>query len=323
MDCESRPCRMQVKFERRKNAGSSAGLELQAQAGAEYNLGYFLLIIAAGLLATGGLLANNAAVIIGAMCVAPFLGLSRAVCLGGLYLGKDIFWRGFIKQLIGLFVVGAGFAFIITTILLDSTLGIEITHEILLRAMPTERDVVLTLIIAIAAGAGASLAFTADPHVVDEPWGQLLDVMIGVEIAISLIPPACVIGIGFAFGNMPVVRNAAALLIINVLALDILGSMLIFVLRGMRKRYFDLERTIRQIAELRLKETSDVVHDNSIVDVILMSEADARLQIILRGNIEEIPVDFAQLISQRILQETNCTSQVHVEMSPCQVFSTH
>jgi hypothetical protein len=42
-------------------------LELQAQAGAEFNLGYFLLIIASGLLATSGLLANNAAVIVGAM----------------------------------------------------------------------------------------------------------------------------------------------------------------------------------------------------------------------------------------------------------------
>ncbi|MCJ7657805.1 MAG: hypothetical protein MUO67_01500 [Anaerolineales bacterium] len=63
-------------------------LELQAQAGAEYNFGYFLLIFAAGLMATEGLLANNAAVIIGAMCVAQFLGPSRAVCIGGLFLGK-------------------------------------------------------------------------------------------------------------------------------------------------------------------------------------------------------------------------------------------
>jgi uncharacterized membrane protein len=144
-------------------------LELQAEAGAEYNLGYFLLIIAAGLLATGGLLANSAAVIIGAMCVAPFLGPSRAVCIRGLYLNKKIFWQGLIKQLVGLFIIGAGFAYLITSILIDTTPGIEVTHEILLRAMPTTKDVILTLIIAVAAGAGASLAFTADPHVVDHP----------------------------------------------------------------------------------------------------------------------------------------------------------
>lgn len=297
-------------------------LELQAQAGAEYNLGYFLLIIASGLLATGGLLANNAAVIIGAMCVAPFLGPSRAVCIGGLFLDKKIFWRGLMKQLVGLFIVGAGLAYIITTLLIDTTPGVEITHEILLRAMPTERDVVLALIIAIAAGAGASLAFTADPHVVDQPWGQLLDVMIGVEIAISLIPPASAIGIGIAFGHMSIVRNAGALLIINIFALDILGSMLIFILRGMRKRYFDLERTLRQITELALKDISEAVHDNSTVDVTLLNEVDAHLHITLRGHTDEISTDFAQLISQRIKRETNCTSEVSVEISPYQVFST-
>jgi uncharacterized hydrophobic protein (TIGR00271 family) len=296
-------------------------LELQALAGAEFNLGYFLLIIASSLLATGGLLANNAAVIIGAMCVAPFLGPSRAVCLGGLYLDKKIFWRGLIKQLIGLFIVGAGFAYIITAVLINTTPGIDITHEILLRAMPTEKDVILTLIIAIAAGAGASLAFTADPHVVDQPWGQLLDVMIGVEIAISLLPPASVIGIGFAFGNMSIVLNAAGLLCINILALDILGSMFIFLLRGIRKRYFGLERTMRQISESALLDISETVHDSGIVDVILLSEERARLQITLRACTNDVPADYAQRISQRILREAKCTNEVSVEILPCQLFS--
>jgi uncharacterized hydrophobic protein (TIGR00271 family) len=297
-------------------------LELQAVAGAEFNLGYILLITASGLLATGGLLANNVAVIIGSMCVAPFLGPSRAVCIGGLYLDWKVFLRGLLKQLVGLFIVGAGFAYIISSILLDSTPGIAITPEILLRAMPTDKDVILALIIAFASGAGASLAFTADPHVVDQPWGQLLDVMIGVEIAVSLIPPASVIGIGIAFGEMSVSRNAAALLIINVIALDILGSMFIFILRGIRKRFFNLERAIRQVAESALMEISEMVHENSVVDVTLLSEENATLQITLRGHTDEIPADFAQLVSQRILQKTNCTSEVLVELLQGQVFST-
>jgi hypothetical protein len=147
-------------------------------------------------------------------------------------------------------------------------------------------------------------------------------VMIGVEIAISMLPPASVIGIGFAFGNLDIARNAAALLIINVLALDVLGSMLIFILRGMRKRYFDLERTMRQIAESALMNISKETHDNSIVDVTLLGDEDAHLQITLRGHTNEIPDAFAQQVSQKILQETNCTSEVLVEMSPCQTFST-
>ncbi len=297
-------------------------LEIQAQSGAENNFGYFFLIIAAGLLATGGLLANSAAVVIGSMCVAPFLGPSRAVCIGGLYLDRRIFWRGLVKQLVGLLVVGAGLAYLITIILRDLVPGVEITHEILLRAMPTSKDVVLTVLIAVAAGAGATLAFTADPHVVDHPWGQLLDVMIGVEIAISMIPPASVIGIGLAFGDLQISRNALALLAVNIVALDVLGSMLIFLLRGMRKHHFELERGIRQTAEAALEGLSPSVHQHSIVDVTLLDEGEARVEITVRGHQNEVPGDLAQRIGKEIQRVLNCRSEVAVEVMPGQVYSS-
>jgi hypothetical protein len=57
-------------------------LEQMASEGAEITFGYVLMILAAALLATAGLLLNSPAAIIGAMCVAPFLGPSRAVCSG-------------------------------------------------------------------------------------------------------------------------------------------------------------------------------------------------------------------------------------------------
>lgn len=297
-------------------------LEIQARTGAEYNLGYVLLIITAGILATGGLLSNNVAVIIGSMCVAPFLGPSRAVCIGGLYLDKRVFWNGLVKQLFGLFIVGVGLAYLITSLLINTVPGIEITHEILLRAMHTTKDAVLTLIIAVAAGAGASLAFIADPYVVDHPWGQLLDVMIGVEIAISLIPPASVIGIGFAFGDLTVAWNAAKLLIVNILALDVLGSMSIFLLRGIRKEYFNLENALRQIVEQSLEEISEVVYNNSIIDITLQSKNQAQVLLTLRGYDHQISSDLAQTLNREIWLRTECRSDVIIEFSPCQIYST-
>ena len=46
---------------------------------------YFAIVVAAVLLAIGGLLVNSIPVIIGSMCIALFLGPSRAVCIGGAY----------------------------------------------------------------------------------------------------------------------------------------------------------------------------------------------------------------------------------------------
>jgi uncharacterized hydrophobic protein (TIGR00271 family) len=176
-----------------------AFLDQMAKEGAKITFGYILVVLASALLATAGLLIDSPAIIIGAMCVAPFLGPSRALCIGGLFGEWRVFWRGLFKQIFGLLFVGSVTAYLITILLRDTVAGVEITKEILLRAMPAEKDVVLAILTAVGAGAAASLALSADPRIVAKPWGQIIDAMIGVEIAISLIPPACVVGMGFAF----------------------------------------------------------------------------------------------------------------------------
>ncbi|MBN1263925.1 MAG: hypothetical protein JXA25_00425 [Anaerolineales bacterium] len=73
-------------------------LEQMAGEGAQLNSGYFLVILAAALLATAGLLLDNASIIIGAMCIAPFLAPSRAVCIGGLYRNSKVFRGGLFNR---------------------------------------------------------------------------------------------------------------------------------------------------------------------------------------------------------------------------------
>jgi len=217
-------------------------LEKIGYEGAEVTLGYFLMIFAATLLATSGLLMDNPTVIIGAMCVAPFLAPSRAVCIGAVFRNRKLFFGGLFKQVIGLLLVGTTLAYLITVSLNEFVPGINITREILLRSMLTMRDFVLSIIISIGAGMAASLALTADPRVVAQPWGQIIDAMIGVEIAISLLPPAAVLGIGFALGQLDISINAFWLLVVNILGLDILGSILMLVLRGIRLQYLEIEK---------------------------------------------------------------------------------
>ena len=178
-------------------------LEARAIAGADMSFGFFLMALAAAVLATAGLLLDNVTVIIGSMCVAPYLGPSRAVCIGGLFRNWRVTARGLVKQLVGLMLVGAGTAYALTAALQAGIPGVTVTGEIMLRAMPTVHHVVLSVVVAAAAGAAASLALSADPRVVETPWGEIFDAVIGVEIAISLIPPACVVGIGLAFGQLP------------------------------------------------------------------------------------------------------------------------
>lgn len=298
-------------------------LEQVAKTGSEITFGYILMVLVSATLATGGLLLNSPAVVIGSMCVAPFLGPSRAVCIGGLFRDRRIFWGGLVKQLLGLLIIGAGLACVLTVLLRASVPGIEITPEVLLRAMPTSRDVVLSVLIAVSAGIAASLALSADPHIVETPWDQVIDAMIGVEIAISLIPPASVVGIGWAFGRWDISRNAFLLLIVNVLGLDIFGSMLTLFLRGVRARYLLLEKAIRRTVESTLAALSATQLMGSKIHVTLLSHAAANVHVMVRSREGEvIPLTLAQTIATEIKDRTGCRSEVTVEMIPSQTYST-
>jgi uncharacterized membrane protein len=155
-------------------------LEQRAIAGATITGGYISMVVAATVMATAGLLLNSAAVVIGSMCVAPFMGPSRAVCIGVLFRNGRVLVGGIVKQFVGLLVIGACVSALITYVLRIYIPNIVITPEILLRSMPTAKDVALSALIAVSAGAAASLAITAQPHIVDRPWGQAIDAVIGV-----------------------------------------------------------------------------------------------------------------------------------------------
>jgi len=294
-----------------------------ASEGANFTFGYLLMILAAALLATSGLLLDSAVVIVGAMCVAPFLGPSRAVCLGALFRDRKMFLGGLIKQILGLLVVGTATAYLITVLLRGTVPGIAVTKEILLRAMPTTRDLVLTILIAVGSGVAASLALTADPRIVAHPWGQIIDAMIGVEIAISLLPPASVIGIGLALLQLNISLNAFWLLIVNILGLNFLGSILILILRGVRLRYLVLEKTIRQTVIDKLAESLTVSSQKITANVVLLDETTADVQAtVYKESDFSIPESLAQSVTSEIKAKTGYLSKVTIEIIPHQVHST-
>ncbi len=292
-------------------------LEERARAGSEVTGGYLAMVIASAMMATAGLLLNSAAVVIGSMCVAPFMAPSRAVCLGALFRDWRIFGGGLVKQTVGLLVIGSGVAIVITTILRHSLDDLVVTPEILLRAMPTTRDVVLSAIIAVSAGAAASLALVAQPHLVETPWGQVFDAIIGVEIAISLLPPAAVIGIGLAMGTPEHSLHALYLLLLNVVSLDVIGSIAILAIRGIRVRHLVLEKEIRATLGQTLDVVPGFISVESTVDITLLADRQARIDVVVRRRFGgEVPETLAATIAADVERATKCQCDVMVEVVP-------
>lgn len=187
----------------------------QVETGGRISPTYLLLTGLSTIVAALGMIDNNAAVVIGAMVIAPLLGPNLALALGTT-LGDLVLAR----RAVFAALAGLGLAIFIawgmTWVLPPSSSG-----ELLSRT-----EVSYTaLILALASGAAAVLSLTA---------GAAIG-LVGVMVAVALMPPAAAVGLFLGWGQMTHAYEAALLLLINVTAINI-SAKLVFVLKGVSPR---------------------------------------------------------------------------------------
>ena len=187
-------------------------------AGAWLSLDYGALLLASCAIATFGLLENSVAVIIGAMIIAPLMPVIQALAYGALEGDAPLFWRASATLAIGIAIA------VIFSALLAKAIGLQdFGSEILSRVRPN----LLDLGIALAAGAIGAFA-RIRPSIANS--------LAGTAIAVALMPPLCVAGIGIANGDWQVSRGAALLFATNLLGIT-LASMAVFLFAGLAKRH--------------------------------------------------------------------------------------
>jgi uncharacterized hydrophobic protein (TIGR00271 family) len=300
--------------------GFYVALENLCEEGSHITADYFTLVAVAALLATGGLLINSIPVIIGSMCVAPFLGPSRAVAIGLIYHKWKTVAKGLAKQVVGLAIIGSVIGFL-TTLTFDTFLkGIVVTTTIDARTFPTATSFDLAVFIAVSAGVAAALALVAKPWVVSLPLQQLIDVMIGVEIAISLIPPAVVVGIGMALGEWQISFQALGLMAVNVICLDFV-AMLVLRLKGVHLKPLQAETKIAEIVKKTIKEALDVAE--MTIDVTLKKEK----RVDVSAQVETIEKNYdastlVQRVSKEIEKETSFLNKVKITINPVSIYES-
>jgi uncharacterized membrane protein len=152
---------------------------------------------------------------------------------------------------------------------------------------------------------------------------KAVDIVVGVEIAISLIPPAAVIGIGLALGRPDISWKAFLLLLVNVLGLDIFGSMLMLGLHGVRVRYHAMETTIRRTVDSTLGAALGAIPLANTIKVTLLSPTAAKVHVTVRHQAVETPqTALAKAICDEVNHRLGFRSEVMVETIPFQAYST-
>lgn len=193
-----------------------------------------VLLVLSVIIASGGVLGDSTATVIGAMIVAPLMtpimGSALAVVAGDLsHLARSL-----VTVAIGvLTVVGTSYLLgLASSVVVDATTNSQVAG----RVSPRLSD----LFVALASGAAGAFALSR-PNV--------SDTLPGVAIAISLVPPLCVVGIMLANHDPGASGGAMLLFLTNFLAILVAGGGLLAIM-GYGRAAFAQRRTGRRPAAI-------------------------------------------------------------------------
>lgn len=245
------------------------------------SLGFFVLLICSAVIATLGLISNSAAVVIGAMIVAPLMDPILSLAFGLAITDNRLVKRSAITVLIGMLTV-VGTAWLLASVFEAS----EVNREMTARTAPN----LLDLVIAIAAAVAGAFTLTRD---------RLSNSIAGVAIAVALVPPLCVTGIGLSLGpemvavfgrgtvtglSNQVAEGSFLLFLANLIGITV-ASLVLFMLQ----RYGRLQKAWRNLLVwlgllgLLCIPLSSALHDFSVRQQINAQFASFKVGLIEKG----------------------------------------
>jgi len=194
---------------------------------------YIALTLISAVVATAGLLQDSAAVVVGSMVIAPLIGPAMASCVGTVVSDDALFWEGIRSQIVGLAIaVGSATLFAAGY---RATLAPEL--ELLLIQQVAERahPGLLSLAIALGAGVAGALSLTSGAD----------EALVGVMIAVALMPPAAAVGLGIAYLDLTLAVGAGVLVLVNLLSINVAGVAAIWLKRYRPTHWYDAKEARR------------------------------------------------------------------------------
>jgi len=184
---------------------------------------FIILALLSSVVAAIGILQDNVAVIIGAMVIAPLLGPNLALSLATTLGDIDLARRAMKANAAGIIAV-LSFAAVVGYLLkFDPDIP-----QIISRTRVSIGDIIL----ALAAGSAAALSMTTG----------VSSALIGVMVAVALLPPLVVLGMLLGSGEWYLATGAVLLVLTNLICINLAGVMT-FLIQGIQPRkLWDVDR---------------------------------------------------------------------------------
>ncbi|WP_198420630.1 TIGR00341 family protein [Sulfuriferula nivalis] len=173
-----------------------------------------------------GLYYNSVAIIIGAMVIAPLLGPNMAMALATTLGDLPLLWRALKASLAG---IG-------TVMVLSVMLGVLLQVDPASPEVSSRNAVALgDIAVALASGAAGALAFTTGVSAT----------LIGVMVAVALLPPLVTFGLLLGGGHMVQATGALSLFLMNLICINLAG-VTTFLVQGIRPAtWWEKDRAVK------------------------------------------------------------------------------
>ena len=188
-------------------------LFLSLRSSAKFSYIFLILMILSTLLATTGLFANSAPVIIGAMILAPLMSPIISLSMGVVRAENLL-----IEQSARTLSIGISMALLFSALFTFFIPLEQITPEMQVRLNPN----LLDLMIAILSGIAGAYASSKE---------EIAKSLAGVAIAVALVPPLSVTGIGIGLGSFDLIYGSFLLFVTNLIGIT-LSAALTFIVLG-------------------------------------------------------------------------------------------
>jgi uncharacterized hydrophobic protein (TIGR00271 family) len=173
---------------------------------AKINPIYLILIVLSTMLAAVGLYQSSSAVVIGAMLLAPLMAPIVSLSMGLLRQDAKMSRESIVK-----IAIGTGLALLSAAVIALLFPYKPITPEIQARLHPTLFDLVIALISGVAGAYAKS-------------HKEIIESLAGVAIAVALIPPLAVAGIGIGIWNFTFFSQAFLLFLTNLVGITLAAA---------------------------------------------------------------------------------------------------
>lgn len=207
-------------------------LHSDMEQGAKISIDFLLLVILSSLVAGIGLIHNDVAVVIGAMVIAPLLGPNLALAFGAALGDKALILKAIKTNAIGL-----GF-----TLLITALASFLVTSDMVLASteMMNRTNVgFASIALALASGAAAVLSLTMG----------VSSALVGVMVAVALMPPAVTLGITLGNAQFTLAYGAFLLLATNIVCVN-LAAQAIFRMKGIKPRTWYEEKQAKKASKV-------------------------------------------------------------------------